>query len=105
MPLLPRAWLFGGGVVRAERGGVVVSAPVCAWCGSGFGSRYHEACCERVGALPLMVTEPDPVVPAWVRALAVMVPCPECGARGGELCRVDCTAEASLVASLEDGGA
>ena len=39
-----------------------------------------------------------PMVPAWVRALAVMVPCPECGARGGELCLVDCTAEASLLA-------
>ena len=46
-----------------------------------------------------------PVVPAWVRALAVMVPCPECGARGGELCRVDCTGEASLMVAVEDGGA
>lgn len=27
---------------------------VCAWCGSGFGSRYHEVCCEVVGALPLV---------------------------------------------------
>ena len=46
-----------------------------------------------------------PAVPAWVRALAVMVPCPECGARGGELCLVDCTGEASLMVAVEDGGA
>lgn len=44
-----------------------------------------------------------PVVPAWVWALAIMVPCPECGADGGELCRVDCTGEASMVAAREDG--
>lgn len=43
-----------------------------------------------------------PIVPAWVWALAIMVPCPECGADGGELCRVDCTGEASMVASIED---
>lgn len=28
---------------------------VCAWCGSTVGSRLHEVCCERVGALPLTV--------------------------------------------------
>lgn len=52
-----------------------------------------------VGGCPVSA----PVVPAWVWALAIMVPCPECGADGGELCRVDCTGEASMVAAREDG--